>query len=166
VALARAAGAAGIVAFDVVPERRALATRLGADLTFDPTACDPADEIRTLSRGWGADMIVEAAGAATHTMPTIERSFAPGGRLVYLGRTGLRAPVMLDVLVTQAAGIVGARGHVGGGCFPRILRLLERGRLDVGAMVTTRFPFVESLAALAASTDRRHGKVMVTFDPG
>ncbi len=166
VALARAAGAAGIVAFDVVPERRALALRLGADLSFDPTACDPADEIRALSRGWGADMLVEAAGAAGQTMPSIERSFAPGGRMVYLGRTGLRAPVMLDVLVTMAAGIVGARGHVGGGCFPRILRLLERGRLDVAPMITTRRPFADTLGALAESTDRRHGKVMVTFDPG
>lgn len=164
IALARATGAAGIVAFDVVPERNALALTMGADLALDPRTCDPADVIRTLSSGWGADMLVEAAGAAHLTMPAIERSFAPGGRMVYLGRTGLRGPVMLDVLVTQAAGIVGARGHVGGGCFPRILRLMERNRLPVGPMVTTRLPFADTLAALQKSTDRSDGKVMVTFD--
>ncbi|GDX82026.1 alcohol dehydrogenase [Deltaproteobacteria bacterium] len=164
VALARAAGAAGIVAFDVVQERTSLALAMGADLALDPRNCDPADVIRTLSSGWGADMLIEAAGAAHATMPAIERSFAPGGRMVYLGRTGLRAPVMLDVLVTQAAGIVGARGHVGGGCFPRILRLMERNRLAVAPMITTRFPFSDTLAALQKSTDRSDGKVMVTFD--
>jgi threonine dehydrogenase-like Zn-dependent dehydrogenase len=97
-------------------------------------------------------------------MPAIERSFAPGGRMVYLGRTGQRAPVMLDVLVTQAAGIVGARGHVGGGCFPRILRLMERGRLPVGPMVTRRLPFASTLEALVESTDRRNGKVLIAHD--
>ena len=70
----------------------------------------------------------------------------------------------LDVLVTQAAGIVGARGHVGGGCFPRILRLMERGRLPVSAMITCRLPFVRTLDALEASTDRRNGKVLVGYD--
>ncbi len=164
IALARAAGAAGIAAFDVVPERNSLALALGADIAMDPRTCDAADVIREMSGGWGADLLVEAAGAALATMPAIEKSFAPGGRMVYLGRTGLRAPVMLDTLVTQAAGIVGARGHVGGGCFPRILRLLERGRLPVLPMVTARFGFADALVALKASTDRREGKVMVTLD--
>jgi threonine dehydrogenase-like Zn-dependent dehydrogenase len=163
VALARAAGAAGIVAFDVVPERAALARVLGADEAHDPTALDAAEAIRRFTRGAGADMIVEAAGAALHTMPAIERSFAAGGRMVYLGRTGLRAPVMLDALVTQAAGIVGARGHSGMGCFPRLLRLMERGRLDIGPMVTSRFAFDHTLDALRKSTDRTDGKVMIAM---
>ncbi|MBM4367068.1 MAG: alcohol dehydrogenase catalytic domain-containing protein [Deltaproteobacteria bacterium] len=164
IALARAAGAAGIVGFDVVPERVELARTLGADEAYDPRNVDVVDVIRTLTRGQGADMMVEAAGAAHLTMPAIERSFAAGGRMVYLGRTGLRAPVMLDVLVTQAAGIVGARGHSGQGCFPRILRLMERGRLDVAAMVTSRYAFDRALDALQKSTDRRDGKVMIAVD--
>lgn len=162
IALARAAGAAAIVGFDVVPERVALAKAMGADEAYDPRAVDVVQVIRALSRGAGADMMVEAAGAALHTMPLIERSFAAGGRMVYLGRTGIRAPVMLDVLVTQAAGIVGARGHSGSGCFPRILRLMEHGRLNVAPMITSRFPFEGTLDALAKSTDRTDGKVMVS----
>jgi len=43
---------------------------------------------------------------------------------------------------------------------------MERGRLDVAPMITTRRPFADTLGALAESTDRRHGKVMVTLDPG
>ncbi|MSQ00363.1 MAG: alcohol dehydrogenase [Myxococcales bacterium] len=164
VALARAAGAAGIAAFDPVGERRNLALQLGADLAYDPLGIDPAEVLRTMSAGWGADMVVEAAGAAHLTMPAIERCFAPGGRMVYLGRTGGRAPVLLDALVTHAAGIVGARGHVGGGCFPRILRLLARGRLPIRPMVTSRLPFTGALDALVKSTDRREGKVMVDLD--
>ncbi len=104
---------------------------------------------------------MEAAGAALDTLPHIERAFAAGGTLVYLGRTGVSAPMALDVLVTQAARIVGARGHAGAGSFPRIFRLLERGRLPVEPMVTRRFPFADALAALAASRSRVDGKILL-----
>jgi hypothetical protein len=164
IALARCAGAATIVAFEPSPERRAVAMQLGADEVWDPRDVVPSDAIRAITRSWGADMVVEAAGAALHTMPEIERAFAPAGKMVYLGRTGLRAPVLLDVLVTQAARIVGARGHSGGGCFPGIIRLLEAGRLDLRPMITRRFAPRDTLAALQKSTDRSDGKILLTHD--
>lgn len=164
IALARAAGAATVLAFETVPERRAIAEAMGADGVWDPREVSAAEVIRERTRGWGADMMVEAAGAALHTMPQIERSFAPGGKMVYLGRTGLEAPVLLDVLVTQAARIAGARGHAGGGCFPRILRLLEAGRLDIEPMITRRYPFSQALEAVEKSCDRTDGKILVRYD--
>ncbi|MDP2312459.1 MAG: scyllo-inosose 3-dehydrogenase [Pseudomonadota bacterium] len=164
IALARAAGAASVLAFETIPERRAVAEAMGADGVYDPREAPAAEIIRDRTRGWGADMMVEAAGAAVQTMPQIERAFAPGGKMVYLGRTGLRAPVMLDVLVTQAASIAGARGHAGGGCFPRILRLMEAERLHVEPMITRRFPFARTLEAVATSCDRTDGKILLRYD--
>lgn len=164
IALARAAGASTVLAFETVRERRDVAIALGADGAWDPREVAADEVIRERTRGWGADMMVEAAGAALQTMPAIERAFAPGGKMVYLGRTGLRAPVLLDVLVTQAARIAGARGHAGGGCFPRILRLLEAGRLDVAPMITRRFPFSRTIDAVAASCERTDAKILVRYD--
>ncbi len=163
IALARAAGAATIAAFDTMAERNAVALQMGADFAADPRTTNPAEAIRALSNGWGADMIVEAAGAALQTMPQIERSFAPGGKMDSLGRTGLRAPVLLDVLVTSAASISGARGHAGGGCFPNILRLMERDRLNVEPMITSRYPFSRAMDAIAKSCDRTDAKVMIEY---
>ncbi len=160
VALARAGGAATVMAFEPIAERRALALAVGADTAWDPATAPAAEAIRERTRGWGADVIVEAAGAALDTLPEIERAFAAGGKLVYLGRTGLAAPMALDVLVTQAAHVIGARGHAGGS-FPRILRLLERGRLAVEPMITRRFAFSDTLAALAASRSRVDGKILL-----
>lgn len=164
IALARAAGAATVLAFETIPERRAVALSVGADFAYDPREAPAGETIRQRTGGWGADMIVEAAGAAMQTMPEIERAFSPGGKMVYLGRTGLRAPVMLDVLVTQAATIAGARGHAGGGCFPRILRLLEANRLNVAPMITRRFPFAQTIEAVAKSCDRTDGKILVVYE--
>jgi len=163
IALARAAGAAKVFAFETVPERRAVALDVGADGAWDPREVSAAEVIREGTRGWGADMMVEAAGAALHTMPQIEQAFAPGGKMVYLGRTGERAPVLLDVLVTQAARIAGARGHVGHGIFPRIIRLMEAGRLNLDPVITHRFPFERTIDALALSTKRTDAKIMVRY---
>ncbi|HJN75764.1 MAG TPA: scyllo-inosose 3-dehydrogenase [Myxococcota bacterium] len=163
IALARAGGAASITAFDIAPERVALARACGADTAWDPREVDTAEVVREATRGWGADIQVEAAGAALHTMPSIEDSFAPGGQMIYLGRTGERAPVMLDVLVTGAASITGSRGHVGGGCFPRVIRLLERGLLVADPMITSRVPFSDFMEALRRSCLRTDGKIMLVY---
>lgn len=168
IALARAAGAATIIAFDVSEERCKLALEMGADEAYNPITLasqgtSPSEEIRRLSRGWGADILVECAGAALKTMPEIEKAFAPGGKMVYLGRTGERAPVMLDVLVSGAASIVGARGHAGMGCFPQVIRLLEHGRINAEPMITSRRPFSEFMSALDQSCARTDGKIMVWY---
>ena len=162
IALARTAGAATITAFDPMPGRRAVAEALGADAVFDAQAPGQAAAlIRQTTKGWGADMVIEAAGAAVSTMPEIERALAPTGTVVYLGRTGERAPVMLDVLVSGASRIVGARGHAGGGVFPHIIRLLEHGRLNVSAMIDHRMPLSDAAAALQRSKSRADSKIML-----
>lgn len=169
ITLARAAGAATILAFDVSPARCEVAMAMGADEAHDPRKLNeegssPAEEVRRATKGWGADLQIEAAGAAKFTMPEIERSFAPGGQMIYLGRTGERAPVMLDALVTGASSISGSRGHVGGGCFPQVIRLLERDLLRAEPMITSRLPFDEALGALAQSCTRQDGKIMLVYD--
>jgi threonine dehydrogenase-like Zn-dependent dehydrogenase len=159
VLLARAAGAASILAFDTVPERRALALACGADDAFGPEGA--VDAVMAATRGWGADLCVEAAGAAVVTMPAIEAILAPRGTMVYLGRTGERVPVGLDVLVSGAARIVGARGHSGGGCFPSILRMMASGRFDPSPMITGRVGLEQIIPAIARSTTRKDGKILM-----
>lgn len=161
IALARAAGAAAILAFDLSESRLALARAMGADEAWSVLGARPSDRVMAATRGWGADRIIEAAGAAHHTMPEIERCLAPGGKMIYLGRTGQRAPVQLDVLVSGASSICGARGHAGGGCFPQLLRLMERGRLDLAPMITARMPMAQAREAVVRSTTREDAKIML-----
>ncbi len=170
IALARATGAATIVGFDVSAERLQAARRLGADQAWNvrdlpAMGTSPSAIIRELSSGWGADMIIEAAGAAVHTMPEIEKSIAPAGKVVYLGRTGERAPVMLDVLVSGASRIVGARGHAGGGVYPQILRLMEHGVMEVGGMISQRMPLSQAAVGVDRSRSREDSKIMLVADP-
>lgn len=170
VLLARAAGASEIIGFDPSGPRCDLAVALGADVAYSPEllqrqGTSPAEVIRERTRGAGADMLVEAAGAAERTMPEIERSFAPNGKMVYLGRTGSRVRMDLDVLVTQANLVAGARGHAGSGVFPSILRLMAASRLPAEKMITSRVPFSRVQDAVWKATERVDGKVMVQFAP-
>jgi len=168
VLMARAGGASLVIVFDVSDARLEVARKLGADHALNPRTLAaqgvrPHQAVRDLTRGQGADIQVEAAGAATVTMPEIERSFAPTGTMVYLGRTGQTAPVFLDTLVSGANKVVGARGHAGYGVYPHIIRLIRGGQVPLHRMVTSRFPFADVVDAVVKSTDRTDGKVMVRF---
>jgi threonine dehydrogenase-like Zn-dependent dehydrogenase len=66
VAVAKARGAARVIAVDAIPERLELATAFGADAVIDindvPTAKERAKTVRRLTDGHGADVVVEVVG--------------------------------------------------------------------------------------------------------
>jgi len=163
IALARAAGAGRIVAFEVAEGRRALASAMGADLVLDPQSLGSdgiAAAVREASRGRGIDMWVEASGAAGVT-ETMAASLAPAGKLVLIGR----GPHMIDLdpelLIVRGASIHGSIGHSGSGAFGRVIDLMAAGRLDMARLVGATVD-LEGAARLLDGTPRREsGKVLV-----
>ncbi len=166
IALARAAGAGKIIAFEVSPLRQDLARRVGADEVFDPVALErqgtaPRAVIRELTGGEGAAMHVETAGAPARTIPEMEASLAIGGKIVMIGRAAERAPVYLEHFQTHAAQIYGAQGHSGYGNFPSVIRLMAAGRVDLTPIITSRFPLAQGVEAVQRATRRQDGKIMI-----
>src|SRR4029077_5405245 len=66
------------------PVRLAMATRMGADVTLDFTKVDVVDEVKRLTRGYGAAVAIEALGTQ-QTFESALRSLRPGGTLSSLG---------------------------------------------------------------------------------
>ncbi|MBI3752910.1 MAG: alcohol dehydrogenase catalytic domain-containing protein [Deltaproteobacteria bacterium] len=164
IALARIAGASLIIAFDVIDERVKIAKGMGADYAFNLNkldGCSPADKVLEFTQGLGADIQIEAAGAAPQTIPEIEKSLSSQGKIIYLGRAATSTPMYLDVLVSGANKIVGARGHSGYGIFPNIIRLIAAGRLKIDKMITSRYPFERVMDAIKISSKRADGKILV-----
>jgi threonine dehydrogenase-like Zn-dependent dehydrogenase len=166
IALARAAGAAKILAFEVVPVRQELARKVGADVVLDPVQLErqgtkPRDAILELTAGEGAAMLVEAAGAPPRTIPEMEAAMAVGGKIVMIGRASERAPVYLEHFQTHAAQIFGAQGHSGYGNFPNVIRLMAGGRIDLTPVITSRFTLDQGVQAIEKATRREDGKVMI-----
>lgn len=166
IALARASGAAKIIAFEVAPIRQELARKVGADVVLDPMQLErqgtkPRDAILELTDGEGAAMLVEAAGAPPRTIPEMEAAMAVGGKIVMIGRASERAPVYLEHFQTHAAQIFGAQGHSGYGNFPSVIRLMASGRIDLTPIITSRFTLDQGVQAIEKATRREDGKVMI-----
>ncbi len=167
VALARAAGASMVIAFDIVDERLKIAQDMGADYVFNVNnldGCKPGDKVLELTRGVGADIQVEAAGAAPHTIPEMERTLSSQGKIIYLGRAVTSTPMCLDILVSGANKVIGVRGHAGYGIFPLIIRLLAMKRLNIDRMITKRYSFKSVIDALETSSKRTDGKILIRLE--
>jgi threonine dehydrogenase-like Zn-dependent dehydrogenase len=163
VLLLRIAGAAKIIAIDVVKERLDIAKKLGADYVFNFNNEERLEEvIMEITSGWGADIQVEAAGAAHKTMPLLQKVCSRRSKIIYLGRVDASAQVDLNRVVSGAHSIIGSRGHSGYGIYSQIIRLLQSGRLGgVKDIVTTIFPFSRILDGFALSTKRKDAKILI-----
>jgi threonine dehydrogenase-like Zn-dependent dehydrogenase len=163
IALARAAGAAAIFAFDTVPERRALACQVGATEAFDPAALGREAAAVVLDRtdGVGVATGVEAAGAGPRTYPVLERIVGIGGKIVQVGIGTEPTPLMLVRLQQRGVSLYGSMGNSGHGIFPGVIRLMAAGRLDLTPIITARYSLDQALAALARTAERRDGKVII-----
>jgi threonine dehydrogenase-like Zn-dependent dehydrogenase len=87
IALGRLGGASTIVAIGAPEERLQLARRMGADHVFDLTATSRGqrlEEVRALTCGEGADVVIEAAGAAAAIEEGLDLA-RDGGRYVVAG---------------------------------------------------------------------------------
>jgi threonine dehydrogenase-like Zn-dependent dehydrogenase len=163
-ALSRISGASLVIVFDVNGERVKIAREIGADYAFnihDMNGVHPGDKVLELTRGEGVDIQVEAAGAAPQTVPEMEKCMSVNGKIIYLGRAATSTNMSLDILVSGAHKIIGARGHSGYGIFPYIIKLLASNNLKLMKMVTSRYPFSRIIDALEASTKRTDGKILI-----
>ena len=133
---ARLLGAGLIVAVDAIPERLAVARRLGASVTLSPAEGDVPRRIRELTEGRGVDVAIEAVG----TQPTFEmaaKSCRVGGAVgslgVYGGVKALSLPVTVNFYHRR---IVTTMCPSGSERLRRMLEILRHGRMDLTPLYT------------------------------
>jgi scyllo-inosose 3-dehydrogenase len=163
IALARAAGASTIVAFEPSRARRELALAMGATAAHDPRELG-ADGLvaiaREASRGRGIDRWVEASGARG-VAESMAATLAPGGRVVLIGRGPHTIELDPEHLIVRGASIAGSIGHSGSGAFGRVIELMAAGRLPMDRIVSATVPLGGMIDALERLRDREAGKTIV-----
>jgi threonine dehydrogenase-like Zn-dependent dehydrogenase len=138
--VARTAGVFQVAVVDVSDARLDVARRLGADVTFNPRNDDILAAVGSLTRGRGADVAVDAVGAAD-TRHAAVMATRQGGDIVWLG---------LHDDPTQVSGfavVLGERRISGSfAVTPRDLRtaigLFAAGKIELAPWVRT-FPLAE-----------------------
>jgi hypothetical protein len=161
IGLARAAGAGMIVAFEVSPQRRELAKKVGAEFVYDPREVKPSEVMMELSQGEGFNFHVEAAGAPDRVLPEVEKALAINAKVVQIGRAAQKVPMYLENFQVRRSQFYGAQGHSGDENFPNVIRLVAAGRLDLSPIVTGRYQLADVVKAINKSRDRTDGKIMV-----
>jgi L-iditol 2-dehydrogenase len=159
-----AAAALGSRTIVVEPARvRAdLAVELGAETAVDPGAAPVATQIAELTGGRGATVVVEATGRPAVMADALE-VVAHGGRVAYVGiDVGSTATARLGLIQSKELRISGVIGSPG--VWPAALRFLDRTGIDLGRLVTGRFPVEQAADAMSAARDAaRHVKVHLEF---
>lgn len=152
--LARAAGAAGVTVVDPRPERRmrAAATVPGIQVAEQPSAT-----------GEGADLVVEAGGAAAAVAAAVELT-AVGGTCLLAGTVSPVGAVALDPerLVRSQATIRGIHNYLPADLLVAVGHLASPAGAGLAAAVGPIFPLERVNDALAAAATGDSLRVVVT----
>ncbi len=128
VAAAAARGVSPLIAVDIDLDRLETAQKLGADVTVDAGRCDVARAVLEATGGEGAQVVVEASGAAR--APEIAVAAARrGGRVLIVGLQSMPSELDLFALTTREVGIATAVAHVCDVDLPESLELMAKGEL-------------------------------------
>jgi L-iditol 2-dehydrogenase len=163
VQLVKALGATRVILTGTRESRLALGRRLGADLAVDSRRSDPVGEVMGITRGKGADLVIDCAGG-TDTFDQAIRMTKPGGKVLLVAFYG--GPVTADVTqaVLRNVTIHTERGE-GGTSVGRALALLAAGRITAAPLVTHRFPLARVHEALEILESRTGDPIKVVVNP-
>jgi alcohol dehydrogenase len=166
VAGAKLMGATRIIGVDTVPARMSAATRLGCDFVVDFAASDPVEEILRLTGGRGVDVAIEALGTQG-TFQSALRVLRPGGTLSSLGVYSGDLVIPADAFSAGLGDnrIVTSLCPGGKDRMRRLMSVIASGRIDLGAMVTHRFPLDRIEEAYELFSNQRDGVLKVAITP-
>nr|WP_246099071.1 NAD(P)-dependent alcohol dehydrogenase [Persicimonas caeni] len=165
----RMQGAGLVIAVESMPQRKELAREFGADEVVDFTETDAVEAIRELTDGEGVDSAIEALGAQATFEACVEAT-RPGGTISNVGYHGEGDYVKIPRLgwgVGMSDKTINTALCPGGKVrMKRLLRLLERGRVDPTPMTTHTFGFDKIETAFRMMKTKEDGiiKPLIRFD--
>lgn len=161
---ARLKGATTIIAVDSVPERLAMAKRLGADAVVDFKKVDAVEAIMELTNGRGVDAAIEALGLQ-QTFESCLKVLKPGGTLSSLGvySSDLTIPLAAFHAGLGDNRIVTSLCPGGKERMRRLMNVIAAERLDLGPLVTHHYGLDRIEEAYELFANQRDGVLKVAI---
>jgi threonine dehydrogenase-like Zn-dependent dehydrogenase len=163
---AKLMGAAQVIGVDSDPVRLAMAKRMGADVALDFTRVDVVEEVKRLTRGFGADVAIEALGTQ-QTFESALRTLRPGGTLsslgVYSGK--LELPYSAFAAGLGDHRIVTTLCPGGKERMGRLIAMVQSGKFDPTPLLTHRFRLSQIDEAYRIFSNRLDGVLKVAVTP-
>src|SRR3989449_666237 len=161
VGVARAAGAAKVIASDVNARRLALAQRMGAHVTIDAGRDDVVQSVLAATGGEGADVVCEMSGVPS-ALPQALAAVRLGGRVQLLGIPKGEIPIdFAREIIFKGITVYGVTGRKMYETWHQMRRYLTAGLLDPRPVITHQFRLAQIDEALAAIRAGDAGKIIL-----
>lgn len=155
----RAAGAGTIIVSELSPYRSEFARRSGADVVIHPGEASPQPEVKRLTGGLGADVVIDAVGSLLGQALDLVR---PGGRVLLFGMNQEAVPpVRQNTITRNEIRVLGT--YIADHTFPAAIQIIERGLLKLDELITHRLGLKEIPGGIEAL--RRGQGMKVIIDP-
>lgn len=158
---ARALGAARIIVSDISQKRLEMAREWGADLIVNPRSDNLVEVVRDATKGLGADVVIEASGAASAVKDAL-KSVRRAGAAVLFGLPG--GPVELDLVedvIYKEILLHGITGRAMWGTWYQVMDLVSSGAIDLDKLVTHEFDMSQFQDAFKVAKSGEVGKVLL-----
>ena len=162
---AKIAGAGQIIAADPMPEKRALAMKLGATHPVDASDPDAAKMIQEMSKG-GVDHAVEAVGRPASAQLAVG-ALRRGGTATILGMMPLNEKVGLSAMDLLSGkklqGAIMGMNHFPVD-LPRLVEFYMRGMLDLDSIIAERIPLEQINQGFDKMKTGASARSVIVFD--
>jgi len=146
VQLAKARGASPVIGVTRSAEKRTLAEKLGADMTF-PGGDRAIEMVREATEGRGADVVIETTGVLPSVAASVKMARA-GGRILLFGIiTAQEGALPFYDLYFKELSLISARVATGED-YPSAIALVQQGTVRLAPLISDVMPLVELKAAI------------------
>jgi len=162
-ALLRRMGILRLVAVDLLDDRLTISTRMGATHTVANQGDAAARLVADLTHGVGADLVVEACGYAETLNQAVQLVRRNGTILGFGVPHALQYEFCFRDCLVKEARLVPSIGPDIQREFPLAIDLIATGIIDLGPILTHRFPLASAQEAFSLFAERREGAIKVVL---
>ncbi len=161
IAVAKAMGAAKVYASDISPFRLDLADKAGATKGFKADDVKVSDQLLKLTGNSGVDVALEMSGSP-HAIADAFRSMKKAGTMVMMGIPKGDVPINLaEAIIFSEAIVLGCNGRQIFETWDLMLDLLDKGLLELDALITHRLKMDEFGKAMDLIREGQSGKIIL-----
>jgi L-iditol 2-dehydrogenase len=136
-----------------------LARKIGADSVVNVSQQDLQEIIKEETDGFGVDVAFECAGASS-SVKNCFHALRPLGHYTQVGHFGMDISAPFDSTAFKQIHMAGSVGYTAE-TWIRMLKILERGKVRLGDLISHRLPLEEWQKGFAACEDRSGLKVLL-----
>ena len=161
--VARAAGAAKVIAVDINPAKLDLAKRLGADYAFDARMEGLERRVLDETNGDGADVLLEMSGSGAAINQGL-RMVRNGGRAALLGLPSDDVSLNLaENIIFKGLTVLGINGRKMFETWYQTQALVVAGRIDLAPIITHVLPLERFRECFELLRDGKAAKIVMTL---